>query len=792
MKRAAFTAACILLAATLLFWTIPDLILPAGALSFFLIFLTIPCYVAFRKRFLRDVLYGCCCFLCSALILYSPVTDFFEVRNEYEGETMVLTAVLTEDPQINDNGIYRYVVRPVDGPFSQKFVFFGPDALTSAGGTITAEFTFKKTNDSYYLENMSEGIVFNARLRTSAADVVISDPEPSFLTVSASLRRYVGKTLLRVVGGTEHGFLYAMLTGDKTMLSDRDYLSLEDTGMLHIVAVSGLHVSIFVSFVLFFLQKVRNLRLQLILSLLSLGMILLLAGFTPSVCRAVIMNGILFSHRLFALGSDRFNRLGIAAVLILLVSPCAALSLSFQLSFAAAFGILLLAKPITDVLVQGLFVRCNVICGSVLLNLVSLFGMSVAAFVFTLPLLWLRLDSYSVWSLLLSPIILPILEICFFATLAILCFAWIPFLLPFLRLLGYLLKYGVKFMTEILEYASSLMESADHLPAALKWVIGGAALLLAVFCFFVPAGKTKSKKKQKNLIRRGVGVVLAVIALLTVYQAADSVVSDITEGNVAPAEDVLQLAFLDVGQGNCFVSVLNGEAYVVDCGGTKRPGVVAADYLTSAGVDTVKFVLISHLHDDHANGLVDLCEEKKILEIIIPYTEGDPALYAQIVTLAAEEGATLTVLETDSERALGGSTLRMLTKHLDPVSEDQNENSIVGFCEYGEFRAMFTGDITSSAEKRLVTAYGKNLKCDVLSIPHHGSKSSSCAQFLEVTDPVYGVISVGANNTYGHPTEEVLSRLSYAGVKVLRTDAQSTILIRSDGVKMEVSSDYES
>ena len=91
-----------------------------------------------------------------------------------------------------------------------------------------------------------------------------------------------------------------------------------------------------------------------------------------------------------------------------------------------------------------------------------------------------------------------------------------------------------------------------------------------------------------------------------------------------------------------------------------------------------------------------------------------------------------------------------------------------------------------------MTAYGKNLKCDVLSIPHHGSKSSSCSQFLETTDPVYGVISVGAKNTYGHPTEEVLSRLSYAGVKVLRTDALSTILIRSDGVKMEVASDYES
>ena len=134
----------------------------------------------------------------------------------------------------------------------------------------------------------------------------------------------------------------------------------------------------------------------------------------------------------------------------------------------------------------------------------------------------------------------------------------------------------------------------------------------------------------------------------------------------------------------------------------------------------------------------------------------------------------------------------MLTKHLDPTSDDQNENSIVGLCEYGNFRALFTGDITSKAEKRLVSAYGNALDCDVLSVPHHGSKSSSSTAFLNACSPIYAVVSVGAKNTYGHPTEEAMNRISDTGATLYRTDKLSTVAVRTDGEKMEVLSDDES
>ena len=330
----------------------------------------------------------------------------------------------------------------------------------------------------------------------------------------------------------------------------------------------------------------------------------------------------------------------------------------------------------------------------------------------------------------------------------------------------------------------------ESVPNALKWLIAGVFLILAGLLYFLPIKKTS--KKNRRMIKRGFALVLLIISLLTVYQASESLSSRLSVGEAAPATGVLQTAFLDVGQGNCVVSILNEEAYVVDCGGTKKAGIVASDYLTAAGIETVKFVLISHLHDDHANGLKDLCAEKEVLEIIIPYTEGDAGLYAQIVTLAAEEDATLTVVEEDTRRTLGGSTLHLLSKHLDPTSDDQNENSIVGISEYGNYRGMFTGDITSRAEKRLVSAYGSALNCDVLSVPHHGSKSSSCDSFLVACSPIYAVVSVGSKNSYGHPTQEALGRLSKVGAIILRTDESSTVTVRTDGEKMEVLSANES
>ncbi|MBO5247910.1 MAG: DNA internalization-related competence protein ComEC/Rec2 [Clostridia bacterium] len=790
MKHASFTAAASLCIAALFLWSFPNAFIPVVSVLIVFVLLFVVLFLRFRNIWLRDLLFSLSCLLVSSLLLWFPVSDYYDTQAVYDGSTVTATVTLTEDPVLTSTGMYRYTVRPDSSLFSQRFIFFSPMYSADGGDELTASFTFSKPTDEYAYENLSEGVAFTAHLNTLPEDVEVVHDESALLSVSQKMRRYVRKTFLRFIGDSEGGFMTAVLTGNKEALSGNDYSVLKHTGMLHIVAVSGLHVSIFVTFVLFFLKKLRNLRLKILLSVLSLGIILLFSGITASVLRAVIMNLIVFGGEWFSARTDPLNRLGIAAAVILFAEPYAVFSLAFQLSFSATLGILLFSQPFTQSVLQWLFVRCHVICGRVLRNLISLFCVSVAAFLFTLPLLWLRLDTYSVWSLYLSPAILPVLQICFFAALLLLILSLFPFLSSVCAVLGFFIRYGVNFMTYLSSFAVSVMDMVESVPNALKWLIAGVFLILAGLLYFLPIKKTS--KKNRRMIKRGFALVLLIISLLTVYQASESLSSRLSVGEAAPATGVLQTAFLDVGQGNCVVSILNEEAYVVDCGGTKKAGIVASDYLTAAGIETVKFVLISHLHDDHANGLKDLCAEKEVLEIIIPYTEGDAGLYAQIVTLAAEEDATLTVVEEDTRRTLGGSTLHLLSKHLDPTSDDQNENSIVGISEYGNYRGMFTGDITSRAEKRLVSAYGSALNCDVLSVPHHGSKSSSCDSFLVACSPIYAVVSVGSKNSYGHPTQEALGRLSKVGAIILRTDESSTVTVRTDGEKMEVLSANES
>lgn len=793
MKRASFFGALIYVGISILLWQIPGAVLPVLAVGAGLGISAGILYFRKKTRVLRDLFfYGLCVFFSAVLLLF-PIGRYYETVQTFDGKTHTVTAILTEDPVKTENGIYRYTARPKDGdPFSEKFIFFCSAYLNGAGGGVTAEFTFERPTEEFFYGNLSDGVALTAKLETYWESVVCSDPEMSFTYLSNGVRRYVHNVFLRYLGAEDGGFMTAVLTGDKSSLSSEQYAALENTGMLHIVAVSGLHVSIFVAFVLFFLRKIPSFPLRNLCSVLALLLILFFSGFTPSVCRAVVMSAVLFLGNGFLIGSDPFNRLGIAAIVILLFSPYAALSLSFQLSFAASLGIIVAANPFRDGIVHYLFERRHLICGDVLLSGISLLSVSLASFLFTLPLMWFSLRSFSVWSLVLSLPILPVLQICFVAALILLILSLIPFAGFLCGVLGTTIRFGVIFMTYLASSVSSLMGLAESLPPLALWLIAGGIAVAAVILFLIPGSQKKSRKNRAKVLRTVLSLVLAAVALLTAYQAADQAGQNVAEGEVAPAKDVLQTAFLDVGQGNCFVSVLNQQAYVVDCGGTEDPGHVAADYLTSAGIDIVEFVLISHLHSDHANGLADLCEEKEVKEIIIPYTEGDAALYARITALAAEEGAVLTELDSDAERKLGASTLYMFTEHLDPTSEDQNENSIVGLSVYGDFRALFTGDITDDAEKRLVAAYGERLQCDVLSVPHHGSKSSSSKGFLETAAPVYSVISVGAKNTYGHPTQAAMDRITAVGSAILRTDISGTVTVRTDGEKMEVDSSNES
>lgn len=170
MKRASFTAAVVFCAAALFFWSFPDAFLPTILFTVAAVGIVLVLFLLYRKRWLRDVFFALCCLTVSAVILWFPVSDYYETIDTYDGKTVAATATLTEDPVLTTNGFYRYTARLPRENFSAKIEFYSSVYYTDAGGTVTATFTFSRLPDEWKDSYRAEGIALFAEMSTPVED----------------------------------------------------------------------------------------------------------------------------------------------------------------------------------------------------------------------------------------------------------------------------------------------------------------------------------------------------------------------------------------------------------------------------------------------------------------------------------------------------------------------------------------------------------------------------------------------------------------------------------------------
>lgn len=581
--------------------------------------------------------------------------------------------------------------------------------------------------------------------------VSVERPEKlPFSLYPAALAHKLRTTISEAFPRDVEGFVRALLTGDKSGLSYSVLSDLSASGISHVVAVSGMHVSLLTGMILSLFGKRRTLAVCV-----CSGVILFFAamlGFAPSVSRAVVMNCVLLYAPLFRRENDLLTSLSMALLAILLCNPWSIANVSFQLSFAAMAGIVLLTPTFYGVFARYFRLKRLKENESPLYKplsyIATVMGTSIGSAIATTPILVHFFGGVSlvapVTNLLTMCVISTAFPAAFLASLA--GMLW----LPLGKAMGWLVAWPIRYVLWIAKLLGGIPNAVVYTDSTyiLAWIITAYALLGVYLRWW-------------RSCRQGA---LSTCLLITLIGAILVSGFDVGTGT---------LTAVDVGQGQCIVLRSGGQTALIDCGGDQgdENGDSVAKKLMAQGENRVDAVILTHFDQDHVCGLEQLMKRLDVVRLYVPDIQQGEESRETVLYLAQKEGAEVVFVTVQTELTLGNYCINLYP----PTDRDVKNASLAALLSLKEYDILVTGDMTSDQERKLLARYDFP-DIEVLFAGHHGSKYSTCAELLEATAPETVIICVG-ENTYGHPTAEVLERIAAIGAEVYRTDLCGDITI---------------
>lgn len=647
-------------------------------------------------------------------------------------------------------------------------------------------------------------------------ECVVTDKSSDYNMIRQLLYQFrvnAGKLLDTYFGERDASVLRAMLLGEKSGIDKDTKRLFQMNGIAHILAISGVHIAIIGMTLFKMLKKMTG--STALSGISSVGVIILygmMTGLASSTFRAVIMMIITIAARIRGRSPDTLTSAGIACVIQAAVDPYIVMDAGFQLSFAAIFGIAVIAPLLEEILLPydekekrdekkchngnteekkrgKLKRRLNKIFSALLMN--------VSVTLVTTPLIIYYFYQFPLYSVVLNMLIVPLVSALLFSSIGVIAMGMISGYIKYAAMPAEWIAIPVKSILWIYRWLCGIV-------SRLPWYsvnVGHISVeMIAVFyvVMIVALYLLKSAVKQPGS-RSWRGIVAAVICIVigTGYEYVSY-------------DKCFRVVYMDVGQGDgILIKSGMGTNIMIDGGSSDNSQVgeyVISPVLKYYGASHIAYAFITHADNDHISGLKYLLQTEntgiEIDNIVLPLYGAEDS-FDEIKGLAERAGINILYMTGGDGIIISGTdifggisaktgrdTAKISLSFLYPGPEtgikDVNDLSAVIRLDYHSYRMLFTGDLGETGEKQLLSG-GADVKADVLKVAHHGSRYSSSDEFLKAVDPYAAIISAGADNSYGHPHNETLERLEAHGAGVFCTIESGAVSVVADrgGLRLE-------
>ncbi len=524
-------------------------------------------------------------------------------------------------------------------------------------------------------------------------------------------------------------YLKTFILGNSSDINSDVLESYRTNGISHLFSVSGMHITLLSTIILLILNKIKKININYIFVSIFLIFYMFLTNFTPSVIRATYLFILITLNKFLNLRLSTFKILLIILCISLLVNPYNIYNTGFKFSYVVSLFLVYFSKIIN---------KCK--------NYISkIFMTSFISFMAGIPILINNYFSINIMTVLNNIIFVPIISVIIFPfSLIVLIFRKLDFMYEILiNILERLSLFITNFKIEIILCKVNIF----------------IVILYYIVIIFVLLKIKDNKYKYIFLI----------VIIIFIHN------------NINYLKNYAYITFIDVGQGDCALIHLphNRGDILIDTGGstTKNYSKDIINYLKSEGIKDIDYMIFSHGDFDHMGEAINLVNNFKIKKVIFNcglYNDLENELIKVLNTKKIKYYSCINKLNIDNNKLYF-----LNTKNYD----NENDNSSVTYIKLNNYKFLFMGDASITTENEILNKYNLS-NIDVLKVGHHGSKTSSSKEFINIINPKYSIISVGKNNRYGHPNKEVLDNLFNS--KIYRTDQNGSIMFKINKDKLEI------